>query len=347
MRFTKRKNMIIPIVGLSALEYWLDGTNNYYCIDSERKSLAKKFEFHISKIKAMEIQKEYALSFPIEIMAPEKYVTYKTSVFKLHSYIQGLPYKSFVKLNDRENSDEEVYVASPELCFLQAANELPIYLAAKIGCMLCAKYVRDDEMAMGQRNREPLTSVKKINQFLNNVDRAKGLKKARYAIKSVVDNCNSPMEVNLAVMGKQPISKGGYALGEFEMNGEVILKSDMASFLGRKSCKCDMVWEEEKVVVEYESNMVHLDKNQHEYDKKRSTAIINSGYKIINITSKDVALLSRSDEMFWIIRKTLKQKKEKNKFEKYEDVRFEVYKNLVKKDIFQILKNKKQNNVIY
>ena len=50
-------------------------------IDSERKSLAKKFEFHISKIKAMEIQKEYALSFPIEIMAPEKYVTYKTSVF--------------------------------------------------------------------------------------------------------------------------------------------------------------------------------------------------------------------------------------------------------------------------
>lgn len=341
--------MIVPIIEISALEYWLNGTNRYFYHTPERKTLPANFKFQVNTQKALEIAKEYQLMLPLYLMVPEKTRLNKTKTFIRKSFIKGLPYKSFVKLNDRGNSDDEVYVACPELCFLQAANIFPFYITVKIGCMLCAMYVRDDEMAMGQRNIQPLTTMKKIKQYLDKVDKAQGIVKAKRALKYISDNCNSPMEVNIAVMGKLPLSEGGYAIGDFEMNGEVKLKQEAVEFLGRKACMCDVVWEAKKVVAEYESNLVHLEKEQHEYDKRRSTAIMNAGYKIINITAKDMGLLSRADEIFLLLKKALGIRSDNQRLKKFEDVRFEVFQNVFKKDIFQILKeyNQKLNNVIY
>ncbi len=341
--------MITSIVRLSALEYWLNGTDRYFYYQPGRKTLSTNFDLKINKQKAIELAKEYHFTLPVNLMVPENTRLNKTNEITRNRFIHGLPYKSFVKLNDRGDSDDEVYVACPELCFLQAAHILPLHLAVKIGNMLCAMYIRDDEEVMGQRNIQPLTSKKKIEQYLNKVEKVAGLKNARRALKYVSDKCNSPMEVNIAVIGKLPISAGGYALEDFKMNGEAKLKKEAKELLGRKVCMCDMLWEEEKVIVEYESNLTHLDKEQHEYDKRRSTAIINAGYKIINITARDVGVLSRTDEIFEIIRKSLGMRGLKDRFEKFDEQRFEVYRDVFKKDIFEILKelNQKQNNVIY
>ncbi len=340
--------MITTIIGISALEYWLNGTDKYFYLSPDLRSVPQKYEFHISNNKSENLSKEYRLSFPINFMAPKNRKAKKGEKYSTFYFINGLPYKSFVKLNDRGDSDDEVYVACPELCFLQAAHIFPFYLTVKIGCMLCAMYIRDDDAAIGQRNIQPLTTVNKIKKYLDKVDKVQGIQMARRAIKYVSDNCNSPMEVNIATMGKLPISKGGYALGNFEMNGVIKLKQEEEDFLGRKTCMCDILWKKEKVVVEYESNMVHLDKEQHAYDKRRSTAIVNSGYKIINVTAKDVGILSRTDEIFWIIRRTLGIRSLHNRFKNFDDIRFDVYREVFKKNIFNIFEqyNQKQNKTI-
>ena len=123
----------------------------------------------------------------------------------------------------------------------------------------------------------------------------------------------------------------------FEMNGKVAVKNEFIKGLGRKELHCDFVWENEKIVVEYESDMTHLEKGQHKYDKKRSTALTGSGYKAIYITNSDVNSFSKIDDTFFMIRKMLHLRRNENEFQKYFDVRYETYNIIFRKNYFKRL----------
>ncbi len=317
--------MIIPLIDLSALEYWLDGVEKYYYPSPVNVSLKPNFEFSINGEIASWIAKDYNLLFPVQFMVPKNKKRRTTSKYKLFAYRKTFPKGSFVRLNDRR--DLEVYVACPELCFVYAVNNFELSVAVKIGCLLCAMFVLEysgDEIH--QRQRTPVTSVKKITDFIERAKGLKGIEKSKYAVQFVTDNCNSIQEVNLAVIKKLPVSKGGYGLKEFLANGKIALKQNAATFLGRNSCMCDFVWKKEKIVVEYESDMFHLDSRQHTYDKRRSTAIVLSGFKIINITKYDTKSISNLDSKMFALRHALKMKKRTKEFEKFFDIRRKVFK---------------------
>ncbi len=100
-----------------------------------------------------------------------------------------------------------------------------------------------------------------------------------------------------------------------------------------------MVWENQKVVVEYDSNLSHLQKEQHEYDKRRATAITMSGYQLVNLTAGQLASFSAVEETFIMMRYLLGMKKMSAKMKIYEEIRWEVVHEILlkKKSLQQIL----------
>lgn len=331
--------MKIPIIKYSALEYWLDGTNRYYYYRPDLHSIEKNFNFFIDATFSQNLSKEYNLSLPLDIMVPVNHMRNQSSNCHFFSWINNLPFNSFVKLKDRANGNEEIFIACPELCFVEAANLYSLPEAAIIGCLLCAQFVRDDSEAVKQRPRDPVTSTKKISRYIKKLENFYGAKKARMAIKYVKDDCNSPMEVNLAVIASLPICKGGYALNSFVMNGAIHLVKAFATEMQRKELHCDMVWPENKLAIEYESNLTHLSKEQHEYDKKRSNAIKASGYNIIYIVKNDTSSLSRLDNTFFKIRKALGLRTLSKRFDLNTDIRLDTFRKVFKYDIFYRLRN--------
>ena len=107
-----------------------------------------------------------------------------------------------------------------------------------------------------------------------------------------------------------------------------------------------MVWEDHKTVLEYESDLAHLDKSQHEYDKKRSSAITLSAYQIINLTSAQLSTFWKTDETFFMIRRVLGMRTYTKIFQHYEDLRWEVVHEILlkKKSLQQILRSGMQGN---
>ena len=329
--------MIIPIINDSALEFWLDGTDKNEFSVKANTDLAPNFPFSISKNLSASLAREYNLTMPISLMVPEKRRRCSNNVYHLFSYPASLPPKSFVELTD--HFGETIMVSSPEYCFVYAASKLPFYEAVRIGCMLCAIYVFDKTYGMQQRSRIPITSKKKIQKYLQTAQGMKGIRSARKAIQYVVDNCNSPMEVSLAVLACLPISQGGYALKTPSMNKLLRLSSPNAAKMNIGNLHGDMVWENHKLVVEYDSILSHLQKEQHEYDKRRASVIVLSGYQMINLTAGQLSSFYAIEETFLMIRHLLGMQRISARMKQYEDLRWEVVHEILlkKKTIQQIL----------
>lgn len=102
-----------------------------------------------------------------------------------------------------------------------------------------------------------------------------------------------------------------------------------------------MVWEDQKVVVEYDSNLSHLQKEQHEYDKRRATAITLSGYQLVSLTAGQLATFSAVEETFIMLRHLLGMKRMSAEMKSYEEIRWEVVHEILlkKKTLQQILFN--------
>ena len=333
--------MKIPIIKESALEYWLDGTDRYYYHSPELHSIASKFDFKIDETFAKNLSKEYNLTLPLHLMVPETHHRIHTENTNLYTWMKNIPDNSFLHLKDRANDDENIFISNPELTFFIACNSYTLPEAVLIGNILCATYVFDNDSAIKQREREPATTGKKIKRYLDKMNNVKGVRKAKKAASYIVDRCNSLREAELAAIAVLPIKYGGYGAPSFEMNGAVHVKKEYLKGLGRNILRCDFVWAQEKIVVEYESDMTHLEKEQHYYDKRRSTALTGSGYKAIYITNADVNSFSKIDETFFMIRKMLHQDRQQKIFDKYFDIRYESYNIIFRKNHVQELINKK------
>ena len=322
--------MVIPIIYPSAVQFWLDSRNQAIvekCLFAQRKQTNLPEVFSIendSKVLSI-VTEQLHIHTPISLMASSSAGRHRNTLIKSYTREEKYPPFSFIEAGTyrfhSRREDCTILVAGPELCFLQAAKKLTIYELVKLGFDLCAKYIYDKNAQYLQKNREPLTSVLKITEFLNQSDRVRGIKNARKAIKYVLDNSNSPAETMLAMTGRLPLSMGGGSLGKCELNKDVKLSPEGAKVLGAETCNCDEVWEEKKVIVEYDSNQTHLDKDQHAWDKKKATALSLSGYKVFYVTAANIRNPYEMAKIFSAIRTALGKKNRRDRLEKYADQR--------------------------
>ncbi|MBR5930484.1 MAG: hypothetical protein IKZ95_00495 [Lachnospiraceae bacterium] len=309
--------MITRIVYPSALEYWLFEKGIPYRYWNTGKG-APGEEKQTGRTSITEIVGRLNFTTPVHVAVPRTTNRQHTKTIIYHALPKALPKNSFIQITDN------VLISSPEMCFLQAALTLPLHQLVKLACELCAIYVPDSYEEYGQRSREQITSVSNIRDYLLKATGARGVKKAKEAIQYASDRANSPMEVNLATIAALPICHGGFGTKKMLLNNDVLLSESGAAHLGRESCCCDIVWPEEKVVLEYDSNLSHLSRQQHAKDKARITALSLSGYKVFSVTADDLKSYGRIEALFLLVRSALGMRTHNDRMEKNLDKRIRV-----------------------
>ena len=310
--------MIFPIISTSALEFYLSPASLKPAKGAHALcSIPKHYDLPYQKKFVKDLANEYGLALPLSVMACKS--TLRCQTDEMHCYIRSknLPERSFLKL------DEVVYISSPELCITQVAPSLSLERLIETINNLCAIYVQNPAATFFQSSRAPLTSVKAISSFVKKSPKLKGARKVQQALQYALDCSNSPMESKLAVLCTLPLSLGGYALPKPQLNGEVHLSAQAEALYHMKSVRCDFVWYEQKIILEYDSNLSHLDPKQHAFDKQRRNALEMSGYKVISITAKDIQNYTAVDKTFRMIRKELGLRADKKTLEKYFSKRYD------------------------
>lgn len=153
--------------------------------------------------------------------------------FAVHVQTESLPPKSFIRIGTIDKT--AIYIASPELVFMQLAQRRPLEEAVYFGFALCSLYRIDPTAPGGLRQRDerplsssecviadkPLTTVKRIENFLDTTKGNLGCEKARSTLRFVRDGSRSPMESALAISLGLPRNRGGFGLGIGQMNHAV------------------------------------------------------------------------------------------------------------------------------
>ena len=319
--------IIYPIVYPSALQFWFNtnyASEQYLPKDGHFSVLPHDYQLTVFPRTTEILSQMYCLSYPIRLLAANENRRIHQKEIACSIRSKHVPDDCFVQVDILRN-DIPIYVACPEYCFLQASSELPLHKLIQLGYQLCARYTPDDRSQYKQRRRLPITSTAKILAFLDRCKGSHGVKKARQAIRYVLDNSNSPMETLFTMAAILPCHMGGFGLKKPELNADVLLSAKAQALLKTDTLCCDLVWRKEKVIVEYDSILVHLEAEQFKYDKKRASALNMSGYKVFHITSDFLDNFTAYQKTFDSIRCALKIKKDSRCLDKYQNERYDLF----------------------
>ena len=210
-----------------------------------------------------------------------------------------LPKGSLVQLS------EHVFIASPELSFLQYAAEKPLVDALRYGTALCGTFVHDPATKYGIAGRASLTSTKALSVFLGKCSGMRGIVAARKALPHVVDKSASPREIAVSLLLKLPLRLGGYALPPFTLNHEFKIAKELNDLTQRKTLRADFCWKEHRLVAEYDSDAAHLESEELYNDATKRIAFHRMGYKTFSFTRLQVDSLQRMDQSVAALRREL------------------------------------------
>lgn len=178
----------------------------------------------------------------------------------------------------------DIWVSSPELCFVQLAAELSFPAAVHLGFELCARY-RINEFLDEPEPREPLTSARALRDFSARFGNHRGARMARIAAQYVSDHAESPKEVDLAMLLTLPRQYGGYGIPQATLNPNIVVarrKGGLSEYRG------DLVWPKAHLIVEYESNQHHTGAQRIAEDSRRRNTLQDAGWHIITVTGNQL-----------------------------------------------------------
>lgn len=180
-------------------------------------------------------------------------------------------------------SDEGIPVVSIEGCILRLANTLTFPELVKAGLLLCSCFSFDPDACITGRI-EPLATAGSIAKYVNLSPNVAGVKRARRAVRLLVDNAASPPEIDTCILLIMPAMVGGYGCPKPELNGHVKLRAEAAQALGYEDCYCDLLWRKEKCAVEYTSEQFHSGYKKQARDEIRRVALEAMGYRVFMLT---------------------------------------------------------------
>ena len=224
---------------------------------------------------------------PVHVLAFDERMRRPSQRVVCHRWSADLPDGAFHGRGD-------FCVSSPEFLFLQMAPELTIVQLVALGCELCGRYILIPKTTILPSSFDeyptrvaPLTSVSKIEAFLNSVGRAHGVKKARRALKYVAEMSRSPMETKTYMQLCLPPLLGGYGLTKAELNYEIKFDEEARRISGMRTSWGDICWPDKHLDVEYNGD-VHAGVSKMRQDASRVLGIERMGWRVMTITCYQV-----------------------------------------------------------
>ena len=179
-----------------------------------------------------------------------------------------------------------VYVSSPAMLFLDMASELCLEHLVELGYELCGGFAYG--RAGGFRPCEPLVTPGALARFAHAAAGDHGRKKAARAASFVAAGAASPREAHVAMLLTLPVRLGGYGLRRPELNGAIELDGVSRRALGKRILRCDLLWRQARVALEYESDQFHAGLPAYVADSKRRNALKYLGFDVVTLTNAEI-----------------------------------------------------------
>lgn len=213
--------------------------------------------------------------FDIHLLVPRRKDLRHMRGITTHLCSKRLPAGSFWDLGD------DVYVVTPERCFLEAAMRgLEQEQLLTYGMELCGTY----SLALGSEdgfvNGRQLTYAKRLQGYLRKYKSVRGIARARRAAAAIADGSDSPRETATCLALSLSTWHGGYGLPR-PLMGEPIVPNDIERDLcDQDYYLADMCWPGRKLVVEYDGSH-HDEPGRAAKDKRRRSELAALGYSVI------------------------------------------------------------------
>lgn len=191
-------------------------------------------------------------------------------------------------------------VCSPEFLAVLMAERLGFLALVEYLHELCGTY-SVDPLTGALFQREPLTTVARIEGFLDLMPGERGTGIVRRALAYVHDGSASPRETQLAMLLSLPTRMGGFGLGDIALNRGIDVSDNAET-----SCemlRADVVLPPDRdrkllgVAIEYESDEWHdelkddrtwLGTSRLANDSMRRRAYVAAGYFAITVTNDEI-----------------------------------------------------------
>ena len=227
---------------------------------------------------------------------------------KTYARITPLPERSFYLL------DDDVYVASPELCLMQLASKLSEQEVLKLALEMCGTYAidphydpeggsfydsPDDEEqddSPGTCKRPPLTNARKLKAYSERLLKPGSRARRAHFLRYVVDSSASPRETALYMLLCMPPRFGGYGLAIPELNRRIDFTLRDRLMIGADHFDCDLYWPKQ-VAVEYDSKRHHTAEEKQERDAIRRNMLQYKGIRVITATRLQVNSAHQFDKL--------------------------------------------------
>ena len=234
---------------------------------------------------ATDLVKSFGLSLPIHIMLANHNSRWGSATMTQHIFAGETPVGCFT------NTEQGFYVSSPEFCFLQMAGIMTFVELIELGFELCGTYsmpIKEDAsvIKVGFYQRQALTNTKKLAKFLESLRGVKGSKKAKRALRYVLDGSASPMETKLSILLTLPYKSGGFGFVQPELNSRIIPSKTAKRSSSKKSYVCDLYWSDYDLAVEYDSEQFHTGFADIAKDSKKRNALTLMGVTVITVTKQ-------------------------------------------------------------
>lgn len=268
----------------SALEFWrlrpFDKRKVCPALPSNGDSLGS-----LQSKKLLTRQKAFCLPIDLVVSAPEE--RRFSSITKSHVW-SNLPEGSFIALGT------DLFVSTPEACFLQLARDESLIELIKIGFEITGTYAPSRNSKYGLVELPQRTTVQEIESYLRNCESCKGIAKAKRALSHIIECSASPMESAISMLLCLPSSLGGFGLPKPTLNlpitangGKSPITSDSEPGTQREF-RLDLCWPEHNFALEYDSDLFHLTPSKHHADSERRVMLEKEGIRVLSVTSKQV-----------------------------------------------------------
>lgn len=217
---------------------------------------------------------------PVDLLVPTPQNRRKSSLRTCHIWGSPMPSASFVPLIGG------VHLAMPEFVFLQLAPRLSLPRLIMLGFEACGFYGAPRPGCLATDRCMPLTSVGRLQRFVDTAGGAYGVKRARSALRFVLDGSASIMESAMVVLACLPRSHGGYGLPLPTMNPRIDVPATKRELLGRSWVTCDAFWPEARFALEYDGRRDHTGNDNLMRDYARASDLVALGIATDTITKE-------------------------------------------------------------
>lgn len=182
-------------------------------------------------------------------------------------------------------------VVSPAFLLAQFASRMDFLSLYILALEFGGTYSVNPHTGLLFSDRRKLLSSRLLNGIVIKLQETcwPGISKLKKVAKNFCEGSASPMETELYTKLSLSTRDGGLGISGLTINSKIALSNEAKKIAGQPYVIVDMLHQQSKVVLEYDSRSYHGRVEQSQKDKQRRDALQKDGYKCYSVVPRQIA----------------------------------------------------------